>query len=128
MVAKRKPGQDPLVLHSYWLARRPDEPHIGYGSRKNSSAQGLTGLALSGGIFGLFVSAEFLVPVISVLLTWWTFSPLLHDSSAGWYEVDTNGTAVAYLGRTPPAAVRGRMGLRLPTFVKHAQLMRRASA
>jgi hypothetical protein len=118
--------QEPLVFYAYWRGQHPNEPHIGYGSRRTINKQGMTGLALSGSIFGLFVSFEFVLPVLSVFLIWWTFSPVLHNSHSGdtgWYEIDEHGTVLAYLGRTPPKHIRGRIGVRREIFLQQMRLM-----
>jgi hypothetical protein len=128
MAQRRKElKQEPLVIHVYWRARRSGEPHIGYGSRRQVGSQGMTGLALSGGVFGLFISLEFVLPVLSVLLIWLTFSPLLHDThgrDTGWYEIDDNGDIIAFIGREPPEYIRGRPGVRLPTFLKQVNFVK----
>jgi hypothetical protein len=127
MARCKEPRQEPLIIHVYWRARRPGEPHIGYGTRRQVGAQGMTGLALSGGVFGLFFRMEFVLPVLSVLLIWLTFSPLLHDThgrDTGWYEIDDKGNIIAFIGHKPPEQIRGRLGVGLPTFLKQVNFVK----
>lgn len=114
--------RQPLVVHSYWLAQQPGQPHVGYGLRGQRSAQGLRGLALSGGVLGLFATFGFNLPMALVATGGLLLSPLLARAEGGWYAVDEHGIATAFLGRTPPDYVRGRVGMPAATFLKHARL------
>ncbi len=114
-------AQRPMVVYSYWLSRQPDEPHIGYGIRQRRIAHGLTGLALSGGVFGSLAAFGFNLPAMYAALAALALGPLMLKSDAGWYIVDENGVATTFLGHEPPLQVRGRVGVRHTDFLKYAR-------
>jgi hypothetical protein len=121
MRAQQIEAQKPLDVHSYWLARRPGDPHIGYATRKRALASGMVGLALSGGIFGLFATFGMNPSTLSVAALSVTLPHLLHTAEGGWYIVDNYGIATEYLGHRPPEHIRGRAGMPLGTFLKQAR-------
>jgi hypothetical protein len=115
--------KDTLVVYTYWSSRHPQQPHVGYGIRKHSNDQGFLGLALSGGIFGLFATFGFSVPLLSCVVAAMVVVPMLRQVDAAWYEVDDEGNAVSLIGRTPPKYIQGRLGVPLHTFRKQVHIL-----
>lgn len=114
------------TLYTYWSARKPGEAHISYGVRRRRVAPGMAGLTLSGGVFGVFATFGFNASLVSLLVAGAALSTLLNAPDGGWYEVDDEGNAIAFLGRQQPEHIRGRVGVPLDTFHKQVQMLRQA--
>jgi hypothetical protein len=121
--AQQMKHQEPLTVYSYWSAPDPGKPHIGYAIRKRMLAPAMVGLALSGGIFGLFATFGMNPSTLSFAALSVTLPHLLRTNEGGWYAVDNYGVAVEYLGHRPPEHIRGRAGVPLEIFLRQVRTL-----
>jgi hypothetical protein len=83
----------------------------------------MVGLALSGGIFGMFATFGLNPSTISFAALSVTLPHLLRTAEGGWYAVDDYGIATEYLGHRPPEHIRGRAGVPLGIFLKQVRAL-----
>jgi hypothetical protein len=81
----------------------------------------MVGLALSGGIFGMFATFGMNPSTLSVAALSVTLPHLLRTTEGGWYAVDEHGITTEYLGHRPPEHIRGRAGVPLEMFLKQVR-------
>jgi len=118
--------QEGLIISAYWPQRSPDDIRIGYGMNRRFLLFEIVGgiLTFSNRMVRLPIGSKF----ISVN-PWWRLGLLLclvlllflpnryQKKMSGFYQLDEHGTPTHYIGRFPPASIRGHVGLSRKRFL-----------
>ncbi len=129
MVAIDQAEQNNILITAYWPQRHTDEPHIGYGRRKDAFAFQIVGtlFTLTSRVLGWFVEPR----VRPIMKPWVRFALLLlpalsigilanrGNKAKGFYQLDDEGRPVLFLSSAPPENIQGRMGVSRKRFLRN---------